>query len=490
MPSLLHLPTELIIEVLEHLQPVTELPHPLQSFNPNEWDIRHWGRTLAAVARACRLLHDIAIPLLYSRYEARFQIPIHDFIDRVIEDNTLGPRSIITRNEGPYCAKYKPTAERRSMYRAWGKISSHLKPYGIRNRRQLTTDECAQLEVWMLVRQAPNLEVLSVQNSWSGNFACDLPPVWLLPVVDAATLLFFEVDDNTGWYEHLHTLEVNMNQKCGTYLAFLFALPRLRRLSISSVRWQPADDGIAIEDNIWPDSHPTSKVHVLELEDMDVDADFIVRMIDCCQTLTSFKCDRNTDGIFDSSRPWCEEILGSLQRHGKTLKELTLDPLDQHLGVHPDFEYARFECIRSFERLEFLEVPSMILLGRPAGTTVNGLWSWTHYQPAPATRDIIPPNLQTLVLHMGPAYSPGTQGFEDFFIGGLPPKTDSTGAGLSNGLKAVQVDYMRLPHNASLPMNFWDIQHAYEQAGSAFEYSVILDIDDSKSKASASTSDC
>ncbi|KAF2629769.1 hypothetical protein BU25DRAFT_273985 [Macroventuria anomochaeta] len=480
MATLLSLPNELLHEVLEYLQPVTQLPHPLTTFDPNEWDIRHWGRALAAVARTCRLLHDLAVPLLYSLYEARFQIPIHAFVDRISSDTSLhkGLKSIITRNEGPYCAKYKPTRERRALYHTWAKARhSQLKQYGIRTRHQLTTDECAQLEVWKLVSQAPNLEVLSVKNSWSGNFVFDLPPVWLLPVAMAASRVFLGLE-NKGWFEQLHTLIVNMNEKCGVYLALFFHLPRLQCLSISSVQWIPMEDRTP-----WPESIPTSKVHTLELEAMEVHSNFIVRMIDCCQALISFKCDRAHDEEFaeddlEGSRAWCTEILDSLQRHSKTLKELVLEPFDRDLRESSDHGFIHLDGLRSLEALESLEVPSMLLMGRPPGTVTNGVWSPTGHWQYPAIRDVMPPKLQTLLLHMRPEYTPGNQGFEDFFIGGLPLKANECNPGTSDGLKTVEMDYMRMPHNGPLPMDFWQIQHAFKEVGSTFQYGVILDIDD------------
>lgn len=484
MTTLLLLPPELLREVLEHLQPVTELPHPLHAFDPDEWDIRHWGRTLAALARTCRLLRDLAVPLLYSLYEARFQIPTHAFIDRISSDPSLqkGLKSIITRNEGPYCAKYKPTHERRELYQKWAKARhSQLKQYGIRSRYALSTDECAQLEVWKLVSQAPNLEVLSVWNTWSGHFVFDLPPVWLLPVAMAASRMFLGLDNN-GWFENLHTLVVNMNQKCGIYLALFFHLPRLQHLSITSVRWMPVEDYASGMD--WPEPTPTSKVSFLELEDMQVHADFIVRMTDSCQALTTFKCDRaHNDEIededFESSRSWCIEILDSLQRHSKSLKELVLEPFDYD---SPEVDYPRLEGIRSLEALESLEVPSMILMGRPQCIKNNGIWSSIGHWQYPAIRDVIPQSLQTLVLHMRPEYSPGHQGFEDFFIGGLPSKNSENDPGVGDGLKSVQMDYMRMPHSGPLPMNFWQIQHAFSAVGSTFDYSVVLDVDYSMSQ--------
>lgn len=139
MSSLLGLPIELLHKILEHLRPVNELPDPMQEPDPQGWDIRHWNRTLAAVARTCRLLHGLAIPRLYSLYEARYRAPIHAFVDRVDSDKALqeGLTSIIIHSNGPCCSNYKPTMKQGSRYYNWvwesdDDAAVQLKPCGIR----------------------------------------------------------------------------------------------------------------------------------------------------------------------------------------------------------------------------------------------------------------------------------------------------------------------------------------------------------------------
>lgn len=109
------------------------------------------------------------------------------------------------------------------MWKQWAAAEdSQLKKYGLLQRPRLTTDECSQLEIWRLVSQAPNLEVLKVRNLWSGTFAQDLPPVWLLPIALVASRIHVGLATN-GWFDKLRSLKVNMEGQCGLYLALFFS---------------------------------------------------------------------------------------------------------------------------------------------------------------------------------------------------------------------------------------------------------------------------
>lgn len=482
MPLLLGLPIELLHETLEHLRPNTELPHPMHRPKPQGWDIRHWNRTLAAVARTCRLLNVLATPRLYSNYEARFQIPMHAFVDRISSDTALqkGLTSIITRPNGPYCSKYKPTRERRSHYHEWiCEDDSPLRPYGIETWNQLNADECAQLEVWRLVSHAPNLQIFEMDCSWKTEFANYLPPVWLHPITLAASRIHDGLENN-GWFEQLHTLRVDL-KNCGLYLALLFRLPSLQRLILADIQMLPNQRFVD-----WPESAPISKVHTLGVEYSEIPSSLVVHMIGYCQALQSFSCDRKLDEetVFfaedeEDTEEWCTKILAALRRHSTTLKRLTLEPFDRDLRENSDTGFQRLDW-QSFEALEFLEVSSMMLMGRPPGVVINREWSSIGDWQYPSICDVMPPRLQCLELHMRPELTPGNQGFEKFFTSGLPSKLNKDSAKIDLGLKRVNMDYMRLKHDRPLPMDFWQVEHAFRNAGSKFDYSVVLDIDDSE----------
>ena len=477
MCLLLGLPIELLHEVLEYLRPVDELPHPMHNPDSRVWDIRHSNRTLAAIARTCRPLNVLATPRLYSNYEARFQIPIHAFVDRISSDTALQKSltSIITRPNGPYCSNYKPTRERRSHYHEW--IREELRPYNIDVWSPESDDVCAQLEIWRLVSHAPNLQIFEMNCFWETEFASNLPPLWLHPITLAASRIHNGFENN-GWFEQLHTLRVDL-RNCGSYLALLFRLPSLQRLILEDIQMDtnPNPD--------WPESAPISKVHTLGVEYSEIPSSLVVHMIGYCQALRSFSCDRKVgdeDDFFEDeedTEEWCTNILGALRRHSTTLKRLTLEPFDRDMHETSGTGFQRLDW-RSFEALEFLEVSSMMLMGRPPGVVTNGEWSSIGDWQYPSICDVVPPKLRCLELHMRPELTPGNRGFETFFTSGLPSKLNKDSSEVDLGLKRVNMDYMRLKHNRPLPMDFWQIEHAFRNAGSKFEYSVVLDIDDSE----------
>lgn len=182
MTTLTSLPAELVCEILSHALPVTGLYeyHVLEEYR---WDIRHWGRTLAAVARTCRNLRDIAIPLLYSRYETAFHSPVIPFVDRFTADDSRHQnlRHVPISRVGFTNSKYIPTSERLSQYYAWAH-NSELESYGFRETQELTSRDSGQIELWRLISRAPNLEAISMTaHNWlkSDDHDPDQLPVWL-----------------------------------------------------------------------------------------------------------------------------------------------------------------------------------------------------------------------------------------------------------------------------------------------------------------------
>ena len=480
MSSLLELPRELLHEILEHLRPVYELPHPLHKPDQRGWDTRHWYRTLAAVARTCRLLNVLAIPRLYSNYEAPLKIPIHAFVDRISSDTSLqkGLTSIVIRHpSGPHCSIYKPTRERISRYHEW--IYEEFQESRRYEFNTENADECARLEVWRLVLHAPNLRIFEwtccsqdVESTSQVESTYQLP---LFPIVKAAWRIRDGLE-NDGWFDQLHTMRVDLGI-CGFYLARFFHLPSLQRLILRI----PNEEYFTK----LPEPAPISKVHTLGVECSGMSSSLVVRMIGYCQALQSFSCNRklNDDDFFNGDKEdaeeWSTNILDALRRHSTTLKRLNLNPFDREMRENSD---TGFECPdwRSFEALEFLEISSMMLMGRPPGTMTNGEWSPIGNWQYPSICNVIPPKLKCLELHIHPELTPGDRGFESFLTSGLPSKLNKDSSKVDFSLKRVNMEYVRMKHDRPLPMDFWQVEHAFRNAGLEFEYSVVLDIDDSK----------
>ncbi|KZM26361.1 hypothetical protein ST47_g2496 [Ascochyta rabiei] len=244
MSVLPSLPTELVCHILGYLRPTTDL-HRYNLLEEQQWDIRHWGRTVAAVARTCRTLRPIAIPLLYSRYEAAFHSPVIPFIEHstVEYPRHQGVRHVVIRADSSTNDKYTLTPERLSQYRIWTQ-GSELDLYMLSETRTLAFEDAGQIELWRLISQAPNLEFLNViAHKWLMRHvgSPDQPPVWLVPIVSAAQGIHTGLK-YSGWFQKLHTLSFDMHGHCGTWLVQLLSLPCLKSLSLGSWGMQPYDD--------------------------------------------------------------------------------------------------------------------------------------------------------------------------------------------------------------------------------------------------------
>lgn len=479
MTLLPSLPTELICQILGYLQPITEL-HKYDISEEQRWDIRHWGRTVAAVARTCRTLRAIAIPLLYSRYETAFHSPVIPFIDRSTVGNPRhqGLRHVAIRTDGTTNNKYTPTPERLSQYRIWAR-DSELDSYALLETQTLTSEDAGQIELWRLISQAPNLESLSVTaHNWLGRYVCspDQPPVWIFPVVSAAQTV--QTDPKySGWFQKLHTLSFDMHGQCGTWLIQLLSLSCLKSLSLGSWGIQPyLDWEVSL---VWPEPTATSGVRDLSFWGVSVPADVIVRIADYCIALESFRCYRAFDsraGTDVRGRQWCVEILAGLQRHSQTLASLALYPSDRHSSWHLDKEYRRLQGFRTLVALESLDTPWHVVMGSPAGVkNEQDYWEPVGDCRYPNLREVLPKRLRHLRIDKTDCSTPDCKGIEQALCSALLSSDAENGVLLLDSVKFV---YDRVHYYKPLPMNFWRIKDAFQKAGCKFEYKLRLDPED------------
>lgn len=479
MTLLQSLPAELICQILGYLQPTTKL-HEYHIAEEQRWDVRHWGRTLAAVARTCRTLHAIATPLLYSRYEAAFHSPVIPFIDRSTVENPRhqGVRHVAIRTDGTTNDKYTPTPERVSEHRIWAR-DFEVDSDGLSGTTTLTSEDAAQMELWRLISQAPNLETLSVTViTWRREYVCsdDQPPVWIFPVVSAAQSVQTDLK-YSGWFHKLHTLSFNMHGQCGTWLIQLLSLPCLKSLSLGSWGIQPYDDWeVSL---VWPETTATSGVRDLSFGDTSVPADVIVRVADYCMALESFRCYRawdNRAGADERGRQWCGEILAGLQRHSQTLTSLVLYPSDRHYQWNFDKQYGRLRGFETLVALNSLDVPWHVIMGSPVGIkNEDGHWVPVGDFRYPNLHDVLPKNLRHLRFNKTERSTPGCAGIEQALSSALP-FLDAEGNGLL--LNKIGLFYNGARCHKPLPMNFWRMQDAFQKAGVKFEYKFKLDPED------------
>ncbi|KAJ4381427.1 hypothetical protein N0V86_003778 [Didymella sp. IMI 355093] len=280
----------------------------------------------------------------------------------------------------------------------------------------------------------------------------------------------------SGWFQKLHTLEFDMQGQCGTWLIQLLSLPSLKSLSLRSWGIKPYDDWEA--SLVWPEPTATSVVHNLNLWNTSVTSDVIVRIMDYCVALRSFRCNRALDNRFGTGvrgRQWCVEILAGLQRHNQTLASLDLDPYDTHDRFYLQEEYGRVDGFQQLVALNSLNVPWHVIMGSPAGVKN----AQDHWKPVEDftylnMRDILPKNLRHLKIHKSDHSTPDCTGIEQALNSLLPASDADTGA-LLNRLEFI---YDNAHYYKPLPMNFWRIQSAFQAAGCAFSYKLKLDPSD------------
>jgi hypothetical protein len=280
----------------------------------------------------------------------------------------------------------------------------------------------------------------------------------------------------SGWFQKLHTLKFDMQGQCGAWLIQLLSLPSLKSLSLGSWGIKPYDDWEA--SLVWPEPTATSGVHDLNLWNTSVPSDVIVRIMDYCVALRSFRCDRALDnrvGTGVRGRQWCVEILAGLQRHSQTLASLSLDPYDRCNPSYLQSEYGRVDGFQQLVALHSLNVPWHVIMGSPAGVknTQN------HWEPVddftyPNMRDILPKNLRHLKIHKSDHSTPDCTGIEQA-LNSLLPASDADTAALLNKLEFI---YNNAHYYKPLPLNLWRIQSDFQAAGCAFSYKLKLDPSD------------
>ena len=156
-------------------------------------------KALSRVSQTCRVLHSIATPLLYSRYEALFQDPTTGFIDTFVSRPDLQKELMYIIILDGDVKKYTPAAGRLSrLNHQW---EDEVDPRDRHHARSHCNkeDEPSELEFWRLVSKALNLEVLIVREETTA-------PLLLYPLISAGRA--FQREPVNPRYTRLHILEL------------------------------------------------------------------------------------------------------------------------------------------------------------------------------------------------------------------------------------------------------------------------------------------
>jgi hypothetical protein len=486
MVGLLSLPFELIYEIFDHLQPMMEV-HPVdeeEDFEANNiWDERKSYRTLGALARTCTVLRPIATCSLYKHHWFPHSRPICAVMRRLGEDAAIG-QAIRHIRVLPDRRGYKG----RSAEEIW--LDLLRNPVLDRaDVPKIMKRDWAQLEIALAVTQAPNLESLTMQCRQGANFTPnDQVPIWLLPIVEGGRAWRIKPKAQ-GMYGRLQTLRVRLPTSCSSDLAYLFCLPRLRRLQLDGLSLEHWENAKPLP---WPIPVATSDLRQLKLNFVEAPAYMIAHMVRSCKALTEFRCERigrsTWDGVHvpiqtaNESRAWCHEVLLAIEEHSASLKFLELEPHDTFLCHDEQYHYAPLDSFRKLYALAILSVPFMLLMGRPSLTALANC-TQTLY---PRMCDVLPTKLRRLFLNMSPWTAPGT---DDDTILDLMPVVHKDDFRVNLSLQYVNIAYDYMKWDAPLPLHFWTIKSFFRKYHVHFDYLIREDYNFDYDYDDSSTSD-
>jgi hypothetical protein len=250
MPDLISFPAELLLHIFDDLyshRPRQFWPHvPLTAVIESDCEHSTAYQTLATLARTCRTLHPIATEALYKRSISSFQRQQEAFTHQaepnstarrdtryieILQDHEDVPTLLQEETDPTYISAAQTTGH-------WRKVAYE--------RSRL---EHAQTALALLVAKSPNLEIIVMKSEhrerrheWQKSL-----PIWLLPIIEAMRHILVGIRTQTG-YERLHTLDLSMQRTYSTDVAYIFALPRLRRLRLRDIHF--LDEGF--QPVYWP----------------------------------------------------------------------------------------------------------------------------------------------------------------------------------------------------------------------------------------------
>jgi hypothetical protein len=337
------------------------------------------------------------------------------------------------------------------------------------------TQDAAALEFANLVAHTDNVETIQVEGFWRDNTLSGNLPIWLRSLTEAAQSMPTEIV-GVARYNNLHTLNINMQLEYHSDVAYLFLLPGLRKLRLESMSHQDWRFG-PLPDR-WPVGAAVSNLHTLELIYLHITGNQVVYMINSCKALSHLKCDWGTRLSIEGTHEWTQEIAHALERHSHTLKTLLLDPKEDEQDLRiPWFDWPRIEGLEKLSELQSLTIPFYVLTGRPAGKHTGEAWASTNpnWHGFPAMREVLPPNVQSLSLSMGPynMYPNDNKGYDQLFLAVLLPLL-----GQKLCLEEMNLTFGEIQcyHQRQLPMDFWEIQKAFHYNGVAFDYQLRTDL--------------
>jgi hypothetical protein len=322
-----------------------------------------------------------------------------------------------------------------------------------------TKHEFAQTVLALLVATSPNLEtfVMKFNHRDLREETQETPPVWLLPIIKAMQGIPMGIMPRTR-YEKLCTMDLNMQRTHSLALAYVFALPSLRKLRLHNISCLDEDERPVH----WPLLPKCSGVDTLLLHNISTPDEFMRCMVASCKALRLFHY--GTEFGFELMDPdYLDRVFSALQQQQASLEVLTLQDQAEYDKAVPQDPREPLGGFQWFHALRSLSVPFDLLMGKPP-SPYTGQQEWQY----PRMHDVLPPLIEHLKLDI--TKSMVSRGYEDTYTAVL---TSALPLDLGNShLKEIELEYDESGRRKSLPFNFWDIKHVYMERGICLDYSI------------------
>jgi hypothetical protein len=258
----------------------------------------------------------------------------------------------------------------------------------------------AQVELALLAPKAPKIQALNVRIGLAHadidqKHGYEQSPMWLFPILDA---IYQGIPMDR--YKNLHTINVELQLRCGWDVVYLLNLPALEKLFMRGMHCTA--EVIDIEDLHLPLEAKSSKVHTLVLHDFEVPAELIEHMVASCRALSHFECERHSASAarrvpwLQIGSIWLAGIMSALSEHRDTLQTLRLEPGDHEESL--DEAYERLDGFQQLHALKNLSTAWNLLMEKPSDPHYRGAGDWQY----PQIRDVLPSEVKDLSFFISP----------------------------------------------------------------------------------------
>lgn len=187
----------------------------------------------------------------------------------------------------------------------------------------------------------------------------------------------------------------------------------------------------------------SSNIQNLQLEDICVESpSTLARILSSCKALSSCQiCLRDDQSLGKPAKYWAK-ILTALGHHSDTLRKLSIRSYRTFMsGISSAVEIPRLKGFRKLHRLEVLEVPWRMLMGKPGASAdyeaMETCIPRDDWKGHAMMCNVVPPSLRSLRCYIR-AWREPESFYDSTFMSVLPTRPQESG-----GLRSFTVVYDR-----------------------------------------------